>query len=391
MLLHTSSNVIIARLSSYVKKGVLIMLCIKCKKEISEGSTYCNYCGKKQTEDKKVKYHKRERGSGTIYQDKRYKKPWLAFAPSSKYGIGRQYIGSYPTRAEARAGLEEYLKNGRPELYNATLADIYELWSKTHFNSVSYQAVKLYSTMWKRFKNVQDMPMRELRTAHIQEIVNAATSKSAAEIIKAMATMLCKYAIENDIVQKNYAEFVKIPKFDKKEKRIFTDAEIEALWKCSDQKPVQVVLFMIYTGFRLGEILAITVEDVHLSEGYIIGGEKTEAGKDRIVPIPPSIPELKEFVHDWCKDARTGRIFPLTPYYFRIHIFDAALTAASIAPEGLTPHSTRHTFASLSSSAGIKPESLQKIIGHANYSTTAEVYIHQDIAKLIDEMRKIKR
>ena len=68
------------------------MLCIKCGKDIADSSAYCNYCGKKQTEDKKVKYHKRERGSGTIYQDKRYKKPWLAFAPSSRYGQGRQYI-----------------------------------------------------------------------------------------------------------------------------------------------------------------------------------------------------------------------------------------------------------------------------------------------------------
>lgn len=366
------------------------MLCIKCGKSIADGSAYCNYCGQKQNA-KKPKYHKRESGSGTIYQDKRYKKPWLAFAPSSRYGQGRQYIGCYATRNEARAALEEFNKNGRPELYNATLAEIYEMWSKTHYNSVSYQAVKLYSSMWKRFQNIQEMPVRDIRTAHIQEIVNAATSKSAADIIKAMATMLCKCAMENDIVQKNYADFVKIPKFEKKEKRIFTAEEIEALWKCSDQKPVQAVLLMIYTGFRRGELLALTVADVHLREGYIIGGEKTEAGRNRIVPIPPNIPELKEFVQQWCSDTGTGRLFPLTPAKFRSDVFDAALEIAHIAPEGLTPHSTRHTFASLSSAAGIKPESLQKIIGHANYATTAEVYIHQDITKLIEEMRKISR
>ena len=119
--------------------------------------------------------------------------------------------------------------------------------------------------------------------------------------------------------------------------------------------------------------------------------QKTEAGKNRIVPIPPSIPELKGFLQQWCTDTGSGRLFPMRHQKFREDIFDDALEAAHIEPTGLTPHCTRHTFASLSSASGIKPESLQKIIGHANYATTAEVYIHQDITKLIDEMRKIKR
>ena len=57
----------------------------------------------------------------------------------------------------------------------------------------------------------------------------------------------------------------------------------------------------------------------------------------------------------------------------------------------LTPHSTRHTFASLSASAGMRPDNLQKIIGHADYSTTAEIYIHKNIAELKDEMSKLHK
>lgn len=367
------------------------MLCVKCKMEIPDGSTFCNICGKKQEPQQKTKYHKREHGSGTIYQDKRYKKPWVAFAPSSKYGKGRQYIGCYTTRSEARAALEEFIKNGQPKLYNATLEDIYTMWSKVHFASVSYQAVKLYKSMWKRFEKIMDIPIREIRTVHFQEIVNSATSKSAADIIKAMGTMLCKYAMENDILSKNYAEFVKIPKYEKKQKRIFTPEEINSLWKCSDNKEVQAVLFMIYTGFRIGEMTKLKVENVHLSEGYVVGGEKTKAGKDRIVPMPPNIPEVSSFLKSWCCKTVSGKIFPVSNDKFRAEIFDVALLKANIDPEGLTPHCTRHTFASISSNAGVKPESLQKIIGHANYSTTAEVYIHQDITNLIEEMRKIKR
>jgi len=367
------------------------LLCIKCKKEIPDDFVYCNYCGKKQVVKPKPKYHKREHGTGTIHYDKRYKKPWIAVAPSSKYGQGRQYIGCYATRTEARQALDNFVKNGRPALYNATVKDIYEMWSKTHFKGVSDSAVHLYSAMWKRFKDVQEMPIRELRTTHIQTIIDEATSKSACDVIKTMAIMLCKYAQENDIIVKNYAEFVKIPKFEKKEKRIFTAEEIAQLWEHSDDKNVQAVLFMIYTGFRIGEVVALSVDSVDLERGIIIGGEKTEAGKNRIVPLPPAIPELTEFVRKWCEDVETVKLFPMTTAQFRRDVFGGALDAAGIDPEGLTPHCTRHTFASLSAAAGVQPENLQKIIGHANYSTTAEVYIHQDVTTLIDEMRKIRK
>ena len=48
-----------------------------------------------------------------------------------------------------------------------------------------------------------------------------------------------------------------------------------------------------------------------------------------------------------------------------------------------SPHSTRHTYASMAVEAGIKPEILQKILGHADYSTTSNVYVHADVDALV--------
>lgn len=366
------------------------MKCIKCKKEIPDESLYCNYCGKKQSAEK-TKHRKRGHGTGTISKDSRYKKPWIAHAPSTRYGNGRVYLGSYATRNEAQAAIDDFLKNGRPELYNATLTDVYNLWSDTHYKRVSDSAVSLYSAMWKRFSEIQNIKMRDIRTAHFQEIVNKATSKSACDAIKALAVMVSRCAMENDIINKNYAEFIKVPKFEKKEKRIFSKAEIEALWENSSDKRVQAILMMIYTGFRIGEITALTVESVDLDKGYIVGGEKTEAGKNRIVPIPPNIPELTDFLRQWISDACQGRLFPMSVRKFRDDIFYAGLTYCRINNDDLTPHCTRHTFASLSAAAGMRPENLQKIIGHSDYSTTAEIYIHQDLETLLIEMGKIKK
>jgi integrase len=57
----------------------------------------------------------------------------------------------------------------------------------------------------------------------------------------------------------------------------------------------------------------------------------------------------------------------------------------------LTPHSTRHTFGSLSARAGMRPDALQKIIGHANYSVTADIYIHKDVEELKAAMTALKK
>ena len=372
------------------------MQCIKCKKAIPDNSLYCSFCGKKQTATK-AKYHKRESGTGTIVKDTRYKKQWLAYAPMYGHQKTRKYLGCYVTRAEAAAAIEEFIKNGRPDLYNATLAEIRERWKAAHYPTVSRSAERLYNSLWKRFAEIENIKMTELRTEHFQTVINTATSKSAADTLKVMAQMICEYAIKNDIITKNYADYVIKPKFEKKEKKVFSDADIAALWKYSDDEKVQAVLLMIYTGFRIGEIVAIKKEDIHLDEGYIIGGEKTEAGKNRIVPLPPNIPELADFIR-----ARTNtdsdKLYNCSSDYFRQFIFYPALLTAGLAEQkdgkiisDFTPHCTRHTFASISAAAGMNPQNLQKIIGHANFSTTADVYIHQDISTLKEEMRKITK
>ena len=49
-----------------------------------------------------------------------------------------------------------------------------------------------------------------------------------------------------------------------------------------------------------------------------------------------------------------------------------------------TPHATRHTYASRAVKEVLAPEMLQKVFGHADYSTTANIYTHIDAQTLID-------
>ena len=64
--------------------------------------------------------------------------------------------------------------------------------------------------------------------------------------------------------------------------------------------------------------------------------------------------------------------------------FDNHHTSSEHGIERKTPHATRHTYASRAVKEGLPPEMLQKILGHADYSTTANIYTHIDAQTLVD-------
>ena len=58
-------------------------------------------------------------------------------------------------------------------------------------------------------------------------------------------------------------------------------------------------------------------------------------------------------------------------------------------PEDLTPHSARHTFGTMLSAAGVPAEDIQRMMGHADYSVTANTYINQDVATLQASIERV--
>jgi site-specific recombinase XerD len=55
----------------------------------------------------------------------------------------------------------------------------------------------------------------------------------------------------------------------------------------------------------------------------------------------------------------------------------------------LVPHSCRHTFASMMAKAGADTLAIQRIIGHADYATTANIYTHESVEELKKAINKI--
>jgi len=235
------------------------------------------------------------------------------------------------------------------------------------------------------------MRVRNIKTADMQRIIDANEdmSKSSLVKIKVLLHMLMEYAAKQDIVQKNYAAFIALPRKTDKAREVFTDLEIATLFKNDTDKWVKSILIMMFTGFRISELLALTRFNVDFKNDTIIGGSKTEAGRNRIVPISPRI---SEYIRWWldqngdtliCHDSGAA----LTPYNYRKTYYTPTLERLGIRP--LTPHCCRHTFATMLSRAGADTLAIQKIIGHADYSTTANIYTHPDFAMLRDAINRL--
>lgn len=386
------------------------MICKKCSKEIPDGALFCCWCGKRQTSEPR-KTRRRARGSGSICKDPRnVKTPYIARTAPVIKGTHGKYLGSFATVKEAQAAITEYEQSKYNDLHNIELCDVFERWSNVHFDTLTDSGRQGYKAAYKSISELHRRPFRDIKAADFQRVIDyhatQGASRSKLEKIRQLCSQLCKWAMQNDVIDKNYAAFVKLPKANaEKVKGVFTSAEISALWEHSQDNRARFVLFMIYTGLRIGEVSAIKPENVHIDEGYIIGGEKTEAGRDRVIPLPPNVPEIARFVREWLTapdDSPFGvpadslRQYWFYPLLAELHmieppVYNPKTRKQEYKSPRLTPHCCRHTFASRAAAAGMRPDDLQKIIGHADYATTADIYVHQNVDTLIAAMSRISK
>lgn len=352
------------------------MQCVKCKKDIPDGSAFCCWCGKKQ-EAQPRKTVKRANGTGTVYKlQGRRTRPWVA-------AKGKTIIGYFDKKTSALEALARLQGRSIDEIYNWTFKEVYEAWKDEHFREIGERGIESYKWAFDILKPLHNRKFRELRTADYQEVIDKYRDKSYSTLskFKQLATQMSQWGIRQELITTNFASFIKLPENVKKEKDIFSAEEIEALEKDGSQE-AKVVLMMVYTGMRIGELFNLRVENVH--ETYVIGGEKTKAGRNRIIPIRS---EGRSFFAEFKQ--RATNEFLISGYSgqkvaanFRKRDYYPLLDRLGISKK--TPHTARHTFASWAVANNIKPELLQKMLGHADYSTTANIYEHFDIDQLID-------
>jgi integrase len=239
-----------------------------------------------------------------------------------------------------------------------------------------------YNRAYDVFALLYRKKFRDLRTADFQAVLDPYMKQSHSTLSKhkQLITQMSSWAVREELITTNFTKFVKLPGNIKKEKEIFSDSDVEKL-EADGSEAAKIILMLIYTGMRIGELFSLPLEDYH--ETYVVGGEKTEAGRNRVIPIRP---EGRRHFQYFAQQAEgplllSGYTGQRVPNNFRKRDYYPLLDKLEITRK--TPHATRHTYASRARRAGMPPEILQKILGHADYSTTANIYVHMDVEELI--------
>jgi integrase len=300
------------------------------------------------------------------------------------------YIGYYESRPQAMIALADYNKDPYDiDAKKITYAEIYLKWSKERYkigqgDEASYSVISSYSTAYNQTKELHDMAFVEIRAHHMQGIIDDNGLKHSSNIrIKTLFSQLFAYARKNDITEKDYAEFIVVPQDkNKDDKTPFTNKEIKKLWNHKGKfEVVDAALIMIYTGLRISELLMIKKTDINLEERFLTGGLKTDAGKNRVVPLNEKIiPILKRRI-----ESKGDSLFinsqgdPLLYQTFRREW----IKITKHLNLDHTIHECRHTFGTLMDNAGANKVSIKKIMGHAISDITDGVYTHKDLEQLL--------
>lgn len=389
--------------------------CVKCAKEIPLGSAFCPWCGRKQEQTRKRRT--RSNGLGTVYKLPDGK--WAAVktvgwivdplpedAPAGAVPHKRRQTVKrrYATRKEAEAALpfltaaDRHPRQGTVTQRKGTaitLRELYDQWEPTHGKSQS--TMNCYRAGFRVFAPLWNVKMTELDVDDLQDCMDDSDAgRRTLENAKAALGLVYKYGIPRDCIPKdrNLAQFLRINASGGGKKSGFSLEELERIRKAaaSGDPFAAIVLCHCYLGFRPTALLALTAKDYDADRRCFVGGIKTEAGKGRTVTVSPKI---QRYVDTMLASADDGNVFgrlgaPIGLKDYREHFYvllEGLGIENPIDEDGrhrLTPHSCRHTFATLLKRAQGSDTDKLALIGH---TSTDQLRDYQDVP--LEDLRAI--
>ena len=339
-------------------------------------------------------------GTGGIsYLGKGRRRPWR-IRITTGWENGKQVyknIGYAATRKEALQILMDYHKTP----YNldrdkTTFADIFNKWCEAKEHKLEPKNFKAYQMAYNLCSDIHNAKFMDLRRTHLQRMMdNLDKSVATKSKVKTLLHQMYLIAMDMDVVDKDYSNGLEVTSNVEKMERVpFSETEIGKLWDISktavrvkDRLFAKAVLILIHTGVRINELLKLKPSDIRLNERYAIGGSKTDAGKERIIPISEKIYPLVEEIYDenspYFLTFKKGKKVSYHKFYDAWNEFMNEYNFNHLI------HDTRVTFASLAHAAGVNELNLKRLLGHSNDGNVTHHYIKTHIDLLLSEVNKI--
>lgn len=346
-------------------------------------------------------------GLGSVHKigdGKSRRKPWRARVPAHvEFDVAtgkatQKYItiGYYETEIEAIEALMQYRKNPYTlEAATCTFEDVFELWKAKKYPEISKHGQNGYNSAFKNSEPLHKMKMRDIRTIHMENIMqNIEAGYQVQTRLKTFWGQLFKYALEHDIIQKNYSEFVKTRDKDEGTKRTdIPEEDREKLWQAIDagDHDAEIAMLYIYTGMRPSELLEVKKENVDLEARIMVGGLKTDAGRDRHIPIHtcilPFIERLMQTEGEYLI-MRYDNQKVQKMSYSRFIVNHWTPLMERLEMKEYTPHYGRHTMSTMMRVAGIDEDIRKLILGHKNSDIT-DRYTHHPDSMLVEAIDRV--
>ncbi len=290
------------------------------------------------------------------------------------------------TEAEVRRKIAEF--NGEVER-GKLFGEVATEWRNEHFSKVAYKTTECYNAPLKRIqeqfaqRRIKDITPQQVGL-FINNVSKHGFSLRTVRAHIAVLNMIFKFAVLNGYTASNPAEYVKPPNGLKTTRREIPSEDQIELIKTSYNKPFGLfAYFLLYTGCRRGELLALRYEDIdfekkviHINKSVyinnnqpIIKSTKTESGTRDII--------LLDHLAEQLDKNKSGLLFDMDGHPLTLSAFQKRWAKYQReSGVNITPHQIRHAYATILYEAGIDEMIAKDLLGHANISTTRNIYTH---------------
>lgn len=298
-------------------------------------------------------------------------------------------------------------KTSPEEALIPTFREIAEAWERQHREQITSRTWNNYEPHYRAIlARHGDKPIEEVTAQvvsnHLATAKARGYSATVVNSIRSVYRMIFDYAIVNDYAHFNPVTSVRLPKGLKRGKRTApTDAQIKLILTSTDAPFGLFPFFLLCTGMRKSEALALTWDDIDLESGeisvtksldYTVGASptikppKTDAGV-RTVPI---VDPLREKLLTAMETSSSPYVFPAQSStrggkgggLMTLRGYEGAWlrwcqTVGLVDEDGkptITAHNLRHGTATLMFELGVDELTAQKILGHSRVEITREIY-----------------